>query len=95
MAVERWFEREASDLRGEAKNHLGRSPFSVGSGPIRLRVWPRRRSPPAAPPRWQWVPQSEDFPRRPKNFPFRDDEKAEEAPSPVFFRRVVNVLGAS
>ena len=43
MAVERWFEREASDLRGEVKNHLNRSPFSVGVGAIRHRIWPRGR----------------------------------------------------
>ena len=43
-AVERWFEREHSDLRGEVKNHLDRSEFSLGAGPIRPRVWPQRCS---------------------------------------------------
>ena len=43
MGVERWFEREHSDLRGEAKNHLDRSHFSVAAVAIRPRVCPRRR----------------------------------------------------
>ena len=36
------FERKASDLRGEVKNHLDRSNFSVGAGSIRARIWRRR-----------------------------------------------------
>ena len=47
MGVERWFERKASDLRGEAKNHLHRSHFSVGAAVNGPRIWPLRRSPPA------------------------------------------------
>ena len=42
MGVERWFERKASDLRGEAKIHLDRSHFSVVTRTNRPRVWPRR-----------------------------------------------------
>ena len=41
--VERWFEREHSHLRGEAKNHLDRSHFSVGAAVNRPRIWPQRR----------------------------------------------------
>ena len=41
MGVERWFERKASDLRGEAKIHLGRSHFAVVAATNRPRVWPR------------------------------------------------------
>ena len=71
MGVEGWFEREHSDLRGEAKYHLDWSIFSVASGPIRLRIGrgAARRQRSAA--SRAMVPQSEDFPRRPKNFPFR------------------------
>ena len=43
LGVERWFERKHSYLRGRVKNYLDRSPFSVGSGPIRPRVRPRGR----------------------------------------------------
>ena len=71
MAVERWFEREASDLRGEVKHHLNRSPFSVGVGAIRHRIWPRGRRAASSAASLAWVPQSEDFPRRPKNYLFR------------------------
>jgi hypothetical protein len=42
VGVERWFERKHSDLRGEAKNHLDRSHFSVGTGVTRPRIWPQQ-----------------------------------------------------
>ena len=38
MGVERWFERKASDLRGEAKNHLHRSHFSVAASTNRPQI---------------------------------------------------------
>jgi hypothetical protein len=41
VGVERWFEREHSDLRGEAKNLLDRSRISVGAGAIRGAIRPR------------------------------------------------------
>ena len=37
-SVERWFERKPSHLRGEAKNHLDRSHFSVGAVAIRPQI---------------------------------------------------------
>ena len=43
LGVERWFERKPSHLRGEVKNHLDRSQFSVLTRTNRPRVWPRRR----------------------------------------------------
>ena len=57
MGVERWFEREHSDLRGRVKNHPDRSNFSVGAGHIRHRVWPRGRRAASSAASCAWVPQ--------------------------------------
>ena len=45
MGVERWFERKASHLRGEAKNHLDRSHFSVAASTNRPQIAARGRIP--------------------------------------------------
>ena len=94
MGVERWFERKASDLRGEVKIHPDRSIFSVGAAVNGRRIWPLRRSPPA---QRRELRNGAQGCRRPK--------KSEEGNSsafftqrgnaigfPVCFRRVLNVL---
>ena len=58
-----WFERKHSHLRGEAKNHLDRSHFSVVTRTIRTLVWPRGRRAASSAASLAMVPKSADFPR--------------------------------
>ena len=49
MGVERWFERKASHLRGEAKTHLDRSHFFVAVSTNRPQIAARGRIPASKP----------------------------------------------
>ena len=94
MGVERWFEREHSDLRGEAKNHLDRSHFSVGAGAIRPRIAARGRRAASSAGSCAMEGQGCGRPKKSEegNSSAFFTQKGNAAPSPVFFRRVVKVL---
>ena len=94
MAVERWFERKHSDLRGRVKNLLDRSRISVGSGPIRPRVWPQRRRAASSAGSCAMEGQGCGRPKKSEegNSSAFFTQKGNAAPSPVFIRRVVKVL---
>ena len=94
MGVGRWFERKHSDLRGEVKNHLDRSRFSVAASTIRPQI--EARGGIAASSAGSCATGSQGC-RRPKkseegNSSAFFTQKGNAAPCPVCFRRVSNVL---